>query len=104
MGRSGRSWPTSWGATTIRFSFVDQMLDIFDKPRAINIDHEVMRVLQSPALAQAVDAIVMPHPGTDFLGLDGRLIKVFEPMRPPYPLHWAPNLMFIQPEFERDPA
>ena len=79
---------------------VDQMLDIFDKPRAINIDHEVMRVLQSVGLGETVNRIVTPHLGTDFIGLDGRLIKIFNPIEPPYPLHWHPNLMFIQPEFE----
>jgi 3-(3-hydroxy-phenyl)propionate hydroxylase len=79
---------------------VDQMIDIFDKPRAINIDHEVMRALQSVGLAAAVDRIVTPHLGTDFRGLNDRLIKVFEPLEPPYPLHWNPNVMFIQPEFE----
>jgi 3-(3-hydroxy-phenyl)propionate hydroxylase len=79
---------------------VDQMLDIYGKPRAINIDHEVMRVLQSVGLAESVEKIVSPHLGTDFLGIDDRLIKVFNPIEPPYPLHWQPNLMFIQPEFE----
>jgi 3-(3-hydroxy-phenyl)propionate hydroxylase len=79
---------------------VDQMLDIYDKPRAINIDQEVMRVLQSVGLGEAVGEIAMPHLGTDFLGLDDRLIKVFNPIEPPFPLHWWPNLMFIQPEFE----
>ena len=79
---------------------VDQATDIFDKPRAINIDHEVMRALQSVGLAAAVDRIAAPHRGTDFRGLDDRLIKVFEPIEPPFPLHWNPNVMFIQPEFE----
>jgi 3-(3-hydroxy-phenyl)propionate hydroxylase len=80
---------------------LDQASDIYDKPRAINIDHEVMRVLQRVDLADAVDAVTIPYKGTDFLGVDGRPIKVFEPSAPPYPLHWAPNLLFIQPEFER---
>jgi 3-(3-hydroxy-phenyl)propionate hydroxylase len=79
---------------------IDRMADIFDKPRAINIDHEVMRTLQSVGLADQIEPKTILHPGTDFVGLDGRLIKVFEPVSPPYPLHWAPNLMFIQPEFE----
>jgi 3-(3-hydroxy-phenyl)propionate hydroxylase len=79
---------------------LDQMREIYDKPRAINIDHEVMRVLQSVGLAETVNALSIPYAGTDFLGLDGEPIKVFEPTAPPYPLHWAPNLLFIQPEFE----
>jgi 3-(3-hydroxy-phenyl)propionate hydroxylase len=80
---------------------LDQMSDIYDKPRAINIDHEVMRVLQRVGLADAVEATTIAYAGTDFLGMDGRPIRVFEPSSPPYPLHWAPNLLFIQPEFER---
>ncbi|SEQ20527.1 3-(3-hydroxy-phenyl)propionate hydroxylase [Faunimonas pinastri] len=79
---------------------VDQMADIYDKPRAINIDHEVMRVLQSVGLADAIEPLTLPHPGTDFIGLGNRVIKRFEPITAPYPLHWSPNLMFIQPEFE----
>jgi 3-(3-hydroxy-phenyl)propionate hydroxylase len=79
---------------------LDQMREIYDKPRAINIDHEVMRVLQSVGLADAVNALTLAYAGTDFLGLDGQPIKVFEPIAPPYPLHWAPNLLFIHPEFE----
>jgi 3-(3-hydroxy-phenyl)propionate hydroxylase len=88
------------GRDGLSLVIVDQMADIFDKPRAINIDHEVMRALQSVGLAAAVDRIVTPHLGTDFRGLDDRLIKIFEPIEPPFPLHWTPNVMFIQPEFE----
>ena len=80
---------------------IDEMSDIYDKPRAINIDHEVMRVLQRVGLADAVEAMTIAYAGTDFLGMDGRPIRVFEPSAPPYPLHWPPNLLFIQPEFER---
>lgn len=79
---------------------VDRMGDIYDKPRAINIDHEVMRALQSVGLADEIEPKTISHPGTDFIGINDRLIKVFEPPAKPYPLHWPPNLMFIQPEFE----
>jgi 3-(3-hydroxy-phenyl)propionate hydroxylase len=89
------------GAAGCSVLLLDQMSDIYDKPRAINIDHEVMRVLQRVDLADAVEAMTVIYQGTDFLGLDGRPIKVFEPSPPPYPLHWAPNLLFVQPEFER---
>jgi len=89
------------GAAGCSVLVLDQAGDIYDKPRAINIDHEVMRVLQRVGLADAVAAMSIVYQGTDFLGLDGEPIKVFEPSPPPYPLHWAPNLLFIQPEFER---
>jgi len=79
---------------------LDRMQDIYDKPRAINIDHEVMRALQSVGLADEIESRTISHPGTDFVGMNERVIKVFEPPVKPYPLHWSPNLMFIQPEFE----
>jgi 3-(3-hydroxy-phenyl)propionate hydroxylase len=59
-----------------------------------------MRILQSVGLADAVDAICSPHTGTEFRGLDDRLIKLFAPSKPPFPLGWTPNLVFVQPEFE----
>ncbi len=79
---------------------IDSRGDIYDKPRAINIDHEVMRALQAVGLADEIEPKTISHPGTDFIGIDNRMIKRFEPPRKPYPLHWSPNLMFIQPEFE----
>jgi 3-(3-hydroxy-phenyl)propionate hydroxylase len=42
-----------------------------------------------------------PHPGTDFLGVDGELIKYIYSAKPPYPLGWPANLMFVQPKAEK---
>jgi 3-(3-hydroxy-phenyl)propionate hydroxylase len=89
------------GKAGLRIALLDRMAGIYDKPRAINIDHEVMRILQSAGLADAVNAICSPHTGTEFRGLDNRLIKLFAPPKRPFPLGWTPNLMFVQPEFER---
>jgi 3-(3-hydroxy-phenyl)propionate hydroxylase len=33
--------------------------------------------------------------------MDGRLIKVFDPLPPPWDLGWPPTLTFVQPEMER---
>jgi 3-(3-hydroxy-phenyl)propionate hydroxylase len=100
-GPVGAVFANLLGAAGRSVLVLDQASDIYDKPRAINIDHEVMRVLQRVDLADAVAAMSIVYRGTDFLGLDGEPIKVFEPSSPPYPLHWAPNLLFIQPEFEK---
>jgi 3-(3-hydroxy-phenyl)propionate hydroxylase len=88
------------GKAGLRTLVLERMPDIYDKPRAINIDHEVMRILQTVDLADAVDAICTPHTGTEYRGIDDRLIKLFAPPKRPYPLGWTPNLMFVQPEFE----
>ena len=44
---------------------------------------------------------IAPHNGTHYLGVDGEVIKIFDPMPPPYPLGWMPNATFVQPEAEQ---
>lgn len=99
-GPVGAVLANALGQDGLSVAVVDRMLGIYDKPRAINIDHEVMRLLQSVGLADEVSRITSHHTGTEFRGLGYRLIKAFRPLQPPYPLGWPPNLMFIQPEFE----
>src|SRR5580704_855918 len=100
FGPVGAVLANIFGKAGLRTLVVERTPDIYDKPRAINIDHEVMRILQAVDLADAVDAICVPHTGTEYRGIDDRLIKLFAPPKRPYPLGWTPNLMFIQPEFE----
>jgi 3-(3-hydroxy-phenyl)propionate hydroxylase len=80
---------------------VDAEREIYDKPRALTFDHEAMRVFQSCGLAARIAEFTAPHPGTHYLGVDGRVIKKFVSMPPPYPLSWAPTITFVQPELER---
>jgi len=81
---------------------IEREAEIYDKPRAIVFDHEISRVFQSCGLMSAIEPLTSAHPGTDFLGVDGEIIKVFDPMPPPNPLGWQPTSMFIQPELEAE--
>jgi 3-(3-hydroxy-phenyl)propionate hydroxylase len=97
------------GATTanllarrgLRVAVIDAAFGIYDKPRAMTFDHEVMRVFQACGLADRVWQFTAPHPGTHYLGVDGRVIKKVESLPPPYPLGWPPTITFVQPEIER---
>jgi 3-(3-hydroxy-phenyl)propionate hydroxylase len=80
---------------------VEQAADIYDKPRAITIDHEVLRVFQACGLAEVMERGIAPHPGTHYLGVDREIIKIFDPLPPPYPLGWVPTATFVQPDLER---
>ncbi|MEQ8698380.1 MAG: bifunctional 3-(3-hydroxy-phenyl)propionate/3-hydroxycinnamic acid hydroxylase [Bauldia litoralis] len=80
---------------------VEKHAPIYDKPRAITFDWEGMRVLQFCGIAHDLAPSTRPHPGTDFVGIDGEIIKVFDPLPPPWDLGWPPTLNFIQPEMER---
>jgi 3-(3-hydroxy-phenyl)propionate hydroxylase len=84
----------------LRILAVDQAAGIYDKPRAITIDHEVLRVFQACGLEDTIAKYTVPHPGTHYLGVDKQVIKMFDPMPPPFPLGWTPTATFVQPEFE----
>ena len=85
----------------LRIGVVETEREIYDKPRAITFDHEAMRVFQACGLADQIAEFTAPHPGTHYLGVDGRVIKKFESLPPPYPLAWPPTSTFVQPEIER---
>jgi 3-(3-hydroxy-phenyl)propionate hydroxylase len=85
----------------LRVGVIETEHGIYDKPRALTFDHEAMRVFQACGLAERIAKFTAPHLGTLFLGVDGRVIKKFVPMPPPYPLSWPPTSTFVQPEVER---
>lgn len=83
-----------------RIVVIDQAREIYPKPRAITADHEALRAFQACGLAETIAAGAIPHPGTDYLGTRGQLIKKFYPMASTPPLAWEPTFMFVQPELE----
>lgn len=99
-GPAGATLANLLGMRGYRVAVVEQSLEIYDKPRAITADQEVMRVFQECGLAETIASTTVPHPGTDFLGLDGQAIKHFYPAPPPHQLAWEPTWMFVQPELE----
>lgn len=79
---------------------LDRYSKVYPMPRAIVLDWEVMRALQSAGVADELFPTTKKHPGTDFVGLEGQVIKLFDPAPPPYDLGWPATLTFIQPELE----
>jgi 3-(3-hydroxy-phenyl)propionate hydroxylase len=85
----------------LKIAVVERAAVIYDKPRAITLDHEALRVFQACGLAEIMENAIAPHHGSHYLGVDGDVIKIFDPMPPPYPLGWTPNATFIQPDAEQ---
>jgi 2-polyprenyl-6-methoxyphenol hydroxylase-like FAD-dependent oxidoreductase len=85
----------------LKIAVIERASAIYDKPRAITLDHEALRVFQSVALADFMENAIAPHNGSHYLGVDGKVIKMFDPMPPPYPLGWTPNVTFVQPDAEQ---
>lgn len=99
-GPTGATIAALLGKRGFRVMVVDRAATIYDKPRAITADHEAFRIFQEIGIADEVHESSAPHPGTDFVGVDGDVIKRFYPAPPPNPLGWTPSFMFVQPELE----
>lgn len=78
----------------------DRLPDVYDKPRAIALDHEVMRVFQQLGVAEAVQPWTEPFTPSEFFGVDGQLIRRMTMVEPPYPQGHTPSMVFTQPPVE----
>jgi 3-(3-hydroxy-phenyl)propionate hydroxylase len=78
----------------------DKLPDLYPLPRAVGMDHEVMRVMQELGIVDRVLPYTEPYRPSEYRGMDGQLIKRLDAAPPPYRMGWAPNFVFNQPEFE----
>lgn len=79
----------------------DRSREVYDKPRAIALDHEILRVFQQLGVVDAVLQHAEPFTPSEFHGTEGQLIKRFTTVEPPYPLGYTPSMVFTQPPVER---
>jgi 3-(3-hydroxy-phenyl)propionate hydroxylase len=79
---------------------IDQAETIYDKPRALALDHEIARVLQGLGLGEALEACSEPFTDSVYLGADGRVIKRLTMLPEPHPQGWTPSMVFLQPALE----
>ena len=99
-GPTGATFASLMARRGYRVGVFDSATTIYDKPRAITADQEVMRIFQECGVADDIAPTTSPHPGTDFVGIEGQVIKRFYPAPPPHRLGWEPTWMFVQPELE----
>lgn len=86
-----------WGLKTLA---VDKMPDVYDRPRAFGLDHEVMRVFGNIGIAEKIADHVMPYRTSEYHAGGSRVLKRIAPASAPYPLGWASNYVFSQPAVE----
>ncbi|TWB70712.1 3-(3-hydroxy-phenyl)propionate hydroxylase [Nitrospirillum amazonense] len=100
FGPSGAVAAGLLGQAGVRTYVCDRSTEVYDKPRAIALDHEIMRVFQHLGVAEAVEPWVEPFTPSEYYGVDGQLIKRFTTVAPPFPLGYTPSLVFTQPPVE----
>ena len=89
------------GAQGIRTFVCDKLRDVYDKPRAIALDHEIIRLFQQMGVARRIKPFVEPFTDSVYYGVDGQIIKRMSTVAPPYPLGHTPSIVFTQPPAER---
>ena len=100
FGPAGATLANLLGKAGLRTLVIDKSRNVYEMPRAFAIDHEIMRVFQNIGVAEAVAPYTSPFTASEYYGASGQLIKRLGSIAPPYPLGWAPNMVFTQPPVE----
>ncbi len=74
--------------------------EIYPLPRAVHLDHEVMRILQAAGVADVVAPQTRPVLLYDFITASGDVLLRFEVPPGPAPGGWPASNMFHQPTLE----
>lgn len=100
FGPTGAVAAALFGCMGLRTWVGDRSREIYDKPRAIALDHEILRVFQQIGVIDDVMPHVEPFTPSEYYGVDGQLIKRLTMVEPPYPLGYTPSNVFTQPPVE----
>ena len=101
FGPAGAVAAALLGQAGLRVWVGDRLPDVYEIPRAIALDHEVMRVFQQIGVVDAIAAHFEPFTPSEYRGVDGQLIRRMTMVAPPYPQGYTPSLVFTQPPVER---
>jgi len=100
FGPSGAVATSLLGDRGIRTLAIDRQRAVYDKPRAIAIDHEILRLLDNLGVAGRVRPFIAPFPASQHFGARGQLIRRIDMVPEPYPLGYTPSMVFTQPPVE----
>lgn len=101
FGPSGAVAASLLGQAGLKTYVCDKSSTVYDKPRAIALDHEIMRVFQQIGVAEDVLPHIEPFTPSEYFGVDGQLIRRMTMVAPPFPLGYTPSNVFTQPPVER---
>lgn len=89
------------GQAGLRVWVGDRSTEVYALPRAISLDHEIMRLFQQLGIAETIAPFVEPFTPSEYFGVDGQLIRRMTMVAPPYPQAWTPSMVFTQPPVEQ---
>jgi 3-(3-hydroxy-phenyl)propionate hydroxylase len=101
LGPAGAACAALLGTLGVRTVAIERSAEVYDKPRALALDHEIMRVFEDLGIADMVAPHTAPFTPSEYYGAKGQLIKRLGALPPPWPLGWPPSMVFEQPAVER---
>jgi 3-(3-hydroxy-phenyl)propionate hydroxylase len=88
------------GQAGVKTLVLDKTRTIWEIPRAMALDHEILRVLQNIGVVERVLPHTAPFGASEHFGAQGQFIRRIDVVAPPYPLGYLPNMVFTQPPVE----
>src|SRR5690349_5065511 len=98
-GPVGQALAALLGRAGHRVGVFERYQEIYRMPRAVHLDHEIMRLLQSLDLADVLAEEMVPVHDYQWIGADGEPLLRFD-RQDVAPSAWAASYMFFQPELE----
>ncbi len=89
-----------FGHAGLRTLVIEREAAPYPLPRAVHIDHEMMRIFQSVGLAQTVLPLMREAHGHIHIGADGGVIRYLGSAGLRKRFGWANDYFFFQPELE----
>jgi 3-(3-hydroxy-phenyl)propionate hydroxylase len=89
------------GQAGVKTLVVEKSRTIWEIPRAMALDHEILRVFQNIGVVDEVLPHTAPFGASEHYGAAGQLIRSIGVVAPPHPLGYLPNMVFTQPAVER---
>lgn len=100
FGPSGAVAAALLGQAGFKVFVADRAHEVYDRPRAIALDHEVLRVFQQLGVVEQIAPFMEPFTDSCYYGVDGELIRRMTMVAPPYPQGYTPSVVFTQPPVE----
>lgn len=97
-GPVGLTIANTLGVAGVRTRIIEKLDKIIDYPRAIGIDDEALRTLQTAGLSGQVEAHITPHHWMRFYTASGKCFASIEPRTDEF--GWSRRNAFIQPQVD----
>jgi 3-(3-hydroxy-phenyl)propionate hydroxylase len=88
------------GKAGIKTLIVEKEAQPFPLPRAVHLDHEMVRLLQSTGIADKIIPDMRDTEGHLHIGADHGVIRYMGTVGKPRPFGWSNDYFFYQPELE----